>query len=221
MTTRARSSWNDGDDRADDRADDRGPGSAAPVQRVAFLLGSEEEAAALALASLRELWGPVDFEGPWRLFDKTGYYEAEMGPGLRRKLVSFARLGRPEELVEWKLAAVAIEGRLAGPSGRRVNIDPGYLDAHKLVLASLKARGSKLYLGRGVWADPLLTYSRGRFLAAPWTFPDLRAGVYDVELARVRQRYRTALRARRGGEDPPGDGSSDGSSDGDPRPRQA
>ena len=155
---------------------------------VALLWG---DAAALpdAYARLVERFGEVDFEGPDRAFDLTNYYEAEMGENLQRRLIAFATLCGPEELVQAKLACNEIEDVLAGWHGRRVSLDLGYLDHNKIVLASAKAAGQKIYLGDGIYADLVARYAEGRYQPFAWTFPDFKDGRYDAELGELRRLY--------------------------------
>lgn len=166
-----------------------------PVKLFAAILWSDAGALGASILRLEEVWGPKDFVGPDRAFDITDYYEREMGPGLLRRLVAFERLVAPDALPERKLDASAIEEELRGPRGRRVNIDVGYLDLHKVVLASGKAGPQKIYLGSGVWADMACWYSKGAFHPFAWSFPDFRRGRYDRELLELRAAYKAQLRA--------------------------
>ncbi|MBI2192994.1 MAG: DUF4416 family protein [Planctomycetes bacterium] len=141
---------------------------------------------------LSERFGAVDYESPAVPFDLTDYYEAEMGTGLQRSFLSLARPVPPDLLPAVKLFTNGLESRLAGPSGRRsVNLDPGYLDASKVVLASAKYGPQKIYLGQGIWADFTLRYQKGRFHPFEWTFPDFRDSRYDAFLLRIRELYKT------------------------------
>jgi len=119
----------------------------------------------------------------------TDYYESEMGANLFRRLVAFESLRSPEALVEAKLACNRIENALAGPRGRRVNLDIGYLDHNKVVLASAKAAGQKIYLANGIYADLVARYAQDAISPFAWTFPDFKDGRYDAELAELRALY--------------------------------
>ena len=181
------------------------PATQEPLAKFfAAVLYREEGALRQAIARLEPAFSPVDHQGAALPFNQTDYYQAEMGGGLRRVLVSFSSLVSPAELAVAKHAAAAVEDALRNPSGdRTVNVDVGYLDLFKVVLASFKGRGQKLYLGRGVWADLTLTYSEGRFHPLAWTFPDFRGdgsgsddtgGRYDADLRAIRERYKQQLR---------------------------
>ena len=176
-------------------ADRTGHTEPSPVKRIAFLLSADREASLGALAKLVERWGCTDHDGTPRPFDLTNYYESEMGSGLERWVVSFARLLPADGLVDAKLDALQVEDAWRGPDGRRrVNIDPGYLDLHKVVLASLKPGAPKIYLGRGTHADMICRYSKGMFTPFEWTFEDFRRGLYDADLLEIRRRYKAGLR---------------------------
>ena len=164
-----------------------------PVKRLAAILWGDEATLARALERLRSLGPGLDFEGPDRPFDATRYYEPEMGQGLRRRIVSLGSLASPDCLVDLKHAAIEIEDALRGPRGRTVNVDVGYMDIHKVVLASMKHGPQKIYISRGIYADMICRYSRGTFHTFEWTFPDFRDGRYDRELLEVRARYKVDL----------------------------
>ena len=74
------------------------------------------------------------------------------------------------------------------------NLDPGYLDLHKVVLLSGKEGPQKIYLGGGIWADLNLIRKAGRFKALPWTFPDLRESRYHPFFERVRENLKLDLK---------------------------
>ena len=164
----------------------------APEPVVKFfvaVLAASDAAFTMALDHLRTAFGEIDFIGPPRPFDVTDYYVAEMGTNLVRRLVAFSELCSPERLSDAKLECNAIETRLAHDSRRVANLDIGYLDHNKLVLASVKGAGQKIYLSRGVYADLAARFKSGRYQPFEWTFPDFRDGRYDDELAELRRRF--------------------------------
>ncbi len=170
---------------------------AAPVKLIAGILYRDEGFFGEALRALEEIFSPADYRGGAVPFEGTSYYEEEMGSSLSRVVLSFARLVEPDDLVEGKWHARAVESSLASSGKRRVNIDMGYLDLHKVVLASFKERGNKVYLGRGVWADMTLFFRRGGVEALPWSFPDFKAGLYDRDLVEMRKIYKEQLQRLR------------------------
>ena len=80
---------------------------------------------------------------------------------------------------------------------RRVNLDPGYLDLGKLVLASFKQAHDKIYLGRGVWAHTCLRYRAGNFIAPDHSFPDFQDGRFNRFMLQARNLYKSLLREHR------------------------
>ncbi|MFO1350486.1 MAG: DUF4416 family protein [Gammaproteobacteria bacterium] len=148
------------------------------------------------LARLAHALSAIDYHGPSYPFAETHYYAAEMGAGLNRVLIGFAGSGEAERLVAIKHLATAIEQEFAENGARRVNIDPGYVDLFKVVLASGKARGNKLYMGQGVWSDIALYYQGGTFHPLPWSFPDFKSGRYTADLLALRRLYKQALARR-------------------------
>jgi uncharacterized protein DUF4416 len=80
---------------------------------------------------------------------------------------------------------------------RRINLDPGYIDLAKLVLATTKDQQHRLYLGQGIYAEVTLRFTGGRFVPWDWTYPDYRTAEYLAFFDAVRQRYRQQLLALR------------------------
>ncbi len=144
---------------------------------------------------LIEHFGDIDYTSPVYPFRYGAYYADEMGEPLYRIFYSFRQLIDPAELREVKLATNEIEDRLAIEGRRRVNLDPGYIDFGKLVLASMKCNNQKVYLGKGVWADINLLYEKGHFRPLEWTFPDFLEQTYEKTLLHIRAKYKANLRA--------------------------
>jgi hypothetical protein len=167
------------------------------VKYLVAVLWADEDALPDAYEQMIAQWGVIEFSGLDRLFDLTDYYEPEMGANLYRRLVAFETLRCPGELADAKRACIAIEEALAGPNGRRVNLDIGYLDHNKVVLASVKAAGQKIYLANGIYADLVARYADGRYQPFSWTFPDFKDGRYDEELGLLRKAYLAQIKSWR------------------------
>ncbi|MBN2054972.1 DUF4416 family protein [bacterium] len=133
--------------------------------------------------------GPVDFVTAPVRFLVSRYYEEEMGADLWRRFISLERLMSPGILADMKRWTMIAEEQFAAAGHRVVNLDPGYLDYNKMVLASTKFNGQKIYLEKGIYADLTLFYFKGRFDSFPWTFPDFRDGAYETEMRAMRERY--------------------------------
>jgi hypothetical protein len=146
-------------------------------------------------ADLAGQFGAIDLRSPVFDFGVTDYYQNEMGPDLKRVFYTFEELIDPAAIVEVKLAANRIESQTAVGGNRRVNIDPGYMDFYKLVLVSNKFQGQKVYLGKGVYADPTLYYDKG-WKPYDWGFPDFRSGRYYGFLSEMRKAYKAAMKGR-------------------------
>jgi hypothetical protein len=135
---------------------------------------------------LSEVFGSVDFVGPAHPFDVTDYYQDEMGPNLTRRIVSFNGPHHADILVGTKLACIELEKALSLDGKRTVNLDIGYLDHNKIVLASTKGAGQKVYIDSGIYADLIARYTHGSYKPFEWSFPDFKDGRYDQEFATVR-----------------------------------
>jgi hypothetical protein len=171
------------------------PKEAPPVKYLAAILAHREfDLERILIPALEERFGRLDYRGEAHPFAVTDYYEDEMGPDLSRSIVSFEPLGAADGLVEAKIGAADIEGRLAVGGSRRVNIDIGYMDIYKVVLASFKEGPQKIYLGRGVYADPIMLFRDGAYMPLEWTFPDFRSGIYREDFMAIRALYKRARR---------------------------
>ena len=168
-----------------------------PVKLVVSILSGDEALLEEAEARLQEAFGPVDYRSGLLPFHHTAYYEPEMGPNLKRRIVAFQRLVDPGDLATIKGRTNALEAGWAVGGKRRVNLDPGYVDLAKLVLASTKDHGHRVYLGQGIYAEVTLQYRGGRFQPWPWTYPDYASEEYCRLFGEIRALYHAQLRSLR------------------------
>jgi hypothetical protein len=168
-----------------------------PVKLFVGMLAPRADLFEIAQTELAKRFGPIDAAGEITPFDFTNYYEAEMGPNLKRKFVGFERLINPKELVSAKLFTIDLEERISerfGAGQRIVNLDPGYVSLAKLVLASTKDYTHRVYLGDGVFGEVTLHFAHGRFNPWPWTYPDYKTDDYLGFFEAIRRQYRDALK---------------------------
>lgn len=135
----------------------------------------------------------VDFESEFLSFDKTDYYEPEMGSNLLRKFYSFERLIKPEKLADIKIYTNKLEVKFSYQNKRIVNIDPGYLTLGKLILATTKDQQHRIYLKKDIYAEITLRYQKGSFIAWGWTYPDYASMRYREIFSKIREIYRKQI----------------------------
>ena len=103
--------------------------------------------------------------------------------------------GQAQQLIRQRDAHVNQEAREPRADGRRaVNIDPGLITRERLILATGKNAGHRVYLGRGVFADLTLLYRSGGFEPLPWTYPDYASPEVRAVMKDLRVKYLDQLR---------------------------
>jgi hypothetical protein len=168
---------------------------------VVSLLSGQPEAHETAVKMLVRRLGPLCYLSAPLAFDYTDYYEAEMGPGLTRRLAAFEQLVAPIRLAVIKRVCMSLEKDLSQGRRRRVNLDPGLLSADALVLATSKPRGHRLCLSEGIYGEVTLLFHRGDFISLPWTYQDYAGPELKDVLNLLRDRYLWKLRQEKGREE--------------------
>ena len=126
----------------------------------------------------------------WEFID---YFSRELGENLGRKFLGFERLIDPEELASIKLLTNQLEGKFSEGGARRINLDPGYVDSAKLVLATTKNRDHRIYIGQGIFAEVTLHFRGKSFRAWEWTYPDYATPEYIAIFNEIRALYRQQM----------------------------
>jgi hypothetical protein len=145
-------------------------------------------------AELEAIFGPCDMESPVWQWEHTDYYKREMGGGLKRYFVFFSGLINRGDIVRIKLRTMELErDHLNDRGGRRINLDPGYLDTARVVLVSTKDYSHRIYLGDGIYGEVTLIYSKGAFRPLPYTYPDFRTEEYRELFRQARSIYKREL----------------------------
>ena len=144
---------------------------------------------------LEQTYGTIVLRTAPLPFTPTTYYEREMGPYLTRLYVAFDPLISIAALATVKHTTNRLEAMWSTAQGqRRVNVDPGYLDLAKVVLASTKDHSHRLYIGDGIFAEVTLRYRQHTFQPWEWTYPDYRVPATLAFFQQLRERYKAQLR---------------------------
>jgi uncharacterized protein DUF4416 len=172
-----------------------------PVKLFIGVLVSNRKFIASVEERLAALYGKVDHRSDVIPFDFTDYYEKEMGDILDRVFFSFERLIEADRLPEIKRQTNELEDELAEllktPNTsikRPVNLDPGYIEQAKVILASTKNFYHRIYLGRGIFAEVTMHFKNNTYQFFPWTYPDYQSRDYQDFFLRTRQIFRSQLR---------------------------
>jgi hypothetical protein len=167
-----------------------------PVKLIVGILTSVSEILPEAEKLLSEAYGPIDARSELFPFIWTHYYDAEMGSPIYRCFLSFTTLIESSTIAEIKIKTNAIESALLSryPSiARPINLDPGYLEQSKIVLASTKNFFHRILISQGIYAEVTLHYQDGRWCSFPWTFPDYKSEHYHSFFTSLRDCYRRQL----------------------------
>jgi hypothetical protein len=170
------------------------------VSKKAFLIVAcfSRHASALdwARPPLEAKFGAVARQSPDFDFNQTTYYEATMGAGLLKRFLVFEPFFEPEILPNVKNFTIALENDLAAtgqfPEVRPLNLDPGYLQLGKFLLATTKDQSHRIYLRDNIFAEVTLRYQKTGFEPWPWTYAD-----YQVPAVRAFLNDARALLAER------------------------
>ncbi|MDD4894559.1 MAG: DUF4416 family protein [Candidatus Omnitrophica bacterium] len=165
-----------------------------PVKLIIGFIFKDAEALNKAEGALKRRFGRTDYESQVLNFTQTDYYESEFGANLKRKFISFTKLIHPKYLPQIKIITNKLEEKLSGENGKRlINIDPGYLDMAKLVLASTKDYNHRIFLDKGICAEITLSYKGKSFAPWEWTYRDYKTAEYIAIFNHIRQIYSTQV----------------------------
>lgn len=160
-----------------------------PVKLIIGFIFKKEDTFTKAAVILGRRFGSIDFKSRILPFCYTNYYEKEIGKDLKRRFISFKKLIFPEDLPKIKNYSNRIEEKFSLKKSRLINIDPGYLDLAKLVLATTKDYNHRVYLDKGIYAEVTLCYQHKTFRPWDWTYPDYRSGEYIEIFNQIREIY--------------------------------
>jgi len=168
-----------------------------PVKLFVGVLVATEDLVPDVESQLCSRYGPLDYRSPVLPFTFTDYYRKETGDHILRIFFSFDRLIEGDQLPEIKCQTNELEEKFAAAGSavkRPVNLDPGYLEHSKVVLASTKNFYHRMYLGRGIFGEVTMHFRNGAYEFFPWTYPDYKSEEYQAFFLELRAIYRKQLR---------------------------
>jgi hypothetical protein len=171
-----------------------------PVKLFVGILTSLPETIGAAEEHLSERYGRIDSRSVPFPFDWTAYYDETMGKPIFRYFLGFENLVDPSSLAEIKIVTNNLETQFASQWSqvrRPINLDPGYLEESKLVLASTKNFYHRIFLSGGIYAEVTLHYERGGWRTLPWTFPDYASEAYHAYFGSLRNIYRDQIKGKK------------------------
>ena len=172
-----------------------------PVKLIVGILAADRNCLHAGVEAVIDKFGKTDLTSHVWPFAETDYYRNETGPTILRQFICFEKLTHPEKLAKIKLVTNKLEKKLAKTLGiplpRPVNLDPGIIEPGKLVLATTKNFSHRIYIGKRMYAEVTLTFSKGVWQAFDYTFPDYRTPHYHEFFNRARTRLLEQLRSKR------------------------
>ena len=171
-----------------------------PVKLIVGILASDEGALERAVEMIEAMFGKADLKSEVWPFIHTNYYADEMGENVLKQFVTIEKLIHPERIAKIKHQTNKMEMKLAkeidGKFSRPVNIDPGYIESAKLVLATTKNFSHRIYIGKNMWAEVTLVYNKGKWEGFKFTFPDHKDDRYHGFFSKVREKLKEQLKSR-------------------------
>lgn len=172
-----------------------------PVKLIVGILAANHQCLHTATEVLTGKFGTADFTSDVWPFEATDYYKDQTGLRILRQFISFERLFKPGKLAKIKLRTNKLEQKLAKalriPLPRPVNLDPGFIEPSKLVLATTKNYSHRIYIGKKMYAEVTLIFDKGRWQPLGHTYPDYKQQCYFDFFEKVRSRLLEQLKSLR------------------------
>lgn len=167
---------------------------------IVGVIYSDARLLSVALERLVAEFGEIDAVSEEFSFSKefSDYYDGELGGEGLRRIYSFKNTVDPSRQAEIKKFTNALEKELSVNGGRRVNLDPGFINHGRLMLATTKAAGFRIPLSDGIYTELTLFYARGQWHKFPWSYRDYQSERVQRFLTEVRKSYLAARREKRG-----------------------
>ena len=171
-----------------------------PVKLIFGILAADENSLTHAVQLIEKNFGPSDLKSQIWPFIHTNYYADEMGDNVLKQFVTIEKLIHPQKIAKIKHKTNKMEMKLAKQLNtnfsRPVNLDPGYIESAKLVLATTKNFSHRIYIGKNMFAEVTLAYNKGKWEGFKFTFPDHKDDRYHPFFSKVRDKLKQQLKEK-------------------------
>ena len=144
-----------------------------------------------AMNILTEKFGPVESCSEEFSFSEefSSYYDDEIGGEGLRRIYSFRELVDPTRQADIKIRTNEIEAEFSVDGKRKINLDPGFINHGRLLLATTKETGFRIPLKEGIYTELTLFWARGGWQKLPWTYRDYQSERVQKFITEVRHSY--------------------------------
>ena len=171
---------------------------------IVGVIYNDEEIYEKALKMLTDAFGEIDGESERFSFSRefSDYYDEELGGEGQRVIFSFRDCVDPARQAEIKKATNEMEKELSDSNGKRIiNLDPGFINHGRLMLATTKKAGFRIPLEDGIYTELTLFWAKGEWHKLPWSYRDYQSERVQKFLTETRKRYLTERKERLATED--------------------
>ena len=158
---------------------------------IVGVIYSDKETLDKAMKMLTDAFGEVDCVCEEFSFSEefSNYYDGELGGEGLRRIYSFKDTVDPSRQAEIKELTNEFERILSVDGNRKINLDPGFINHGRLMLATTKAAGFRIPLARGIYTELTLFWARGEWHKFPWSYRDYQSERVQKFLTKVRGIY--------------------------------
>ena len=169
-------------------------GAALEFEKEKLIIGviyHDEEVLREAMRILVEEFGEVDLVSEEFSFsgEFSTYYDEEIGGEGFRRIYSFKDTVAPDRQADIKIRTNEIEASFSVDGKRKINLDPGFINHGRLMLATTKETGFRVPLKDGIYTELTLFYARGAWQKFPWTYRDYQSERVQRFITEVREIY--------------------------------
>ena len=160
---------------------------------IVGVIYNDEEIYKRALDMLIAEFGEIDGESERFSFSRefSDYYDEELGGEGQRVIFSFRKTVDASRQAEIKKKTNEMERILSKDGNRLINLDPGFINHGRLMLATTKNAGFRIPLADGIYTELTLFWAKGAWHKLPWSYRDYQSEKVQKFLTETRKRYLT------------------------------